>query len=247
MATADSERLQRISAILFDKDGTLFHFEATWARWCAGLVAHLAEGDGTRAERLASALGYDLGGGRFLPHSPVIAGTAEDILDALMPEMPGGNRARLWDLIAETTAVTPQVEAAPLLPLLTELRNLGLRLGVATNDTERVAVAHLEANGTLELFDFVAGYDSGHGAKPGPGMALAFCDAVGIPPAAVAMVGDSAHDLECARAAGLARIAVLTGPAPAETLAPLADLVLGSIAELRPLAVEWSKRPAAGS
>ncbi len=64
-------------------------------------------------------------------------------------------------------------------------------------------------------------------------MALAFCAATGLRPAEVAVVGDSAHDLAMARAAGVGlAVAVTSGVAGREVLAGRADLVLGSIAEL---------------
>ena len=84
----------------------------------------------------------------------------------------------------------------------------------------------------LDRFAFVAGYDSGHGAKPGPGMLEAFCRETGLAPGACAMVGDSGHDLASARAAGMVRVAVLTGPASAADLAPFADVVLPDIGRL---------------
>jgi hypothetical protein len=34
-----------IEAILFDKDGTLFDFEASWADWMAETIVRLARGD----------------------------------------------------------------------------------------------------------------------------------------------------------------------------------------------------------
>jgi phosphoglycolate phosphatase len=117
----------------------------------------------------------------------------------------------------------------PLLPLLSGLRDRGLRLGVATNDSEAPARQHLAAHGITDCFDFIAGYDSGHGAKPGPGMCLAFAAACGLPPRRVAMVGDSRHDLQAGRAAGMHTVAVLTGIAKAPDLAPLADVVLPDI------------------
>ena len=87
--------------------------------------------------------------------------------------------------------------------------------------------------GALERFDFIAGYDSGHGLKPGPGMVLAFAAATGVAPQQVAMIGDSLHDLGAGRAAGAGLVVgVLTGPAEAHELAPHADHVIGSIAEL---------------
>jgi phosphoglycolate phosphatase len=115
---------------------------------------------------------------------------------------------------------------------LTGLRDRGLRLGVATNDSEAPARQHLAAHGITDCFDFIVGYDSGHGPKPGPGMCLAFAAACGIAPGRIAMVGDSRHDLQAGRAAGMRTVAVLTGIAEARDLAPLADAVLPDIGAL---------------
>ena len=61
-------------------------------------------------------------------------------------------------------------------------------------------------------------------------MIEAFCGAVGVPPAAVAMVGDSHHDLEMARAAGAGlAVGVLTGPADRAELETLADVVIPDV------------------
>ena len=134
--------------------------------------------------------------------------------------------------ILTSTAAAPQVEAAPLGPLLDRLLAAGLTLGVATNDSEAPARAHLARAGVLDRFAFVAGYDSGHGAKPGPGMLEAFCRTTGLAPRACAMIGDSLHDLESGRAAGMATVGVLTGLAGRADLAPLADVVLPDIGAL---------------
>jgi phosphoglycolate phosphatase len=159
----------------------------------------------------------------------VIAATAADIADALAPELPGMKRAGLTEWIAASAGQAPMSEAVPLRPLLASLRGRGLRLGVATNDSEAPARQHLASHGITDCFDFISGYDSGHGAKPDPGMCLAFARAVGLDPARIAMVGDSRHDLEAGRAAGMRTVAVLTGIAKREDLAPHADAVLPDI------------------
>jgi len=82
-----------------------------------------------------------------------------------------------------------------------------------------------------KYLEFVAGYDSGFGAKPDPGPVLAFAQAVGVPPSEIAVVGDTVLDLAAARAAGAIAIGVLTGPAPSAILAPHADALLASPAE----------------
>jgi len=124
---------------------------------------------------------------------------------------------------------------------LATLKAMGLRLGVATNDAESSARRQLEALGLDEAIEFVAGYDSGHGAKPGAGMVVAFARHLGVAPARVAMVGDSRDDLEAARAAGALAVAVLSGPADRAELAPLADHIVDDIAALPALFAELNR------
>jgi len=221
-----------IRAILFDKDGTLFDFHATWGAWTARLVGELSEGDAARRADLAAALGYDLRSGRFDPGSPVIAGTPDEVTALLLPHLPGATVTTLTARLNAAAATAPLAEAVPLGPLMAGLRGRGLRLGVATNDAEAPARAHLEAVGVIAAFDFVAGYDSGFGAKPGPGMLLAFAERMALEPGEVAMVGDSRHDLAAGRAAGMVTVGVLTGLARAGELAELADAVLPDIGHL---------------
>lgn len=221
-----------IRAVLFDKDGTLFGFEESWGAWTAGMIDELSEGAADRAAALAAAVRYDLATRRFAPDSPVIAATPGEVAARLMPLLPGQDATTLTARLDRLAAAAPMIEAVPLAPLMSGLRRRGLRLGVATNDGEAAARAHLAARALGEAFDFVAGYDSGFGAKPAPGMLLGFADAMGLPAAAVVMVGDSRHDLQAGRAAGMHTVAVLTGLASAAELAPLADAVLPDIGHL---------------
>lgn len=224
--------MTEISAILFDKDGTLFDFHATWAHWSATLLLDLAGGDAERATTLGAAIGYDMTSRTFQRDSVVVAGTPEEIGTALLTHLPGASPAGLVARMNALSATAEMVQAAPLVPLMSQLRGRGLRLGVATNDAEAAARAHLASAGIAEALDFIAGYDSGFGTKPLPGMLLAYADHCGLRPAQVAMVGDSRHDLIAGRAAGMRTVAVLTGLASREDLAPLADVILRDIGHL---------------
>jgi phosphoglycolate phosphatase len=221
-----------VRGLIFDKDGTLFDFQATWGAWTEALVLDLAAGDTDLATRLAGAIGYDRVRQRFAPDSPVIAHTPDDIAECLLPELPGANPAALVVRMNTLAANAKQVAAVPLRPLFEALRDRGLAIGLATNDAEAPARAHLSRAGIADLFDFVAGFDSGHGAKPQPGPLLAFAASAGLVPAAVVMIGDSRHDLVAGRAAGMRTVGVLTGLAAAADLAPLADAVLPDIGHL---------------
>lgn len=221
-----------LRGLLFDKDGTLFGFQATWGTWTLDLIAGLAGEDADLRTDLARRLRFDPEQKRFYPDSPVIAGTVDDavaLIDAALPSWT--TRALRAHIVEESLSIRP-AEAVPLAPLISRLGLAGLALGVATNDEEAAARTQLDVLGIEGAFAFIAGADSGHGAKPGPGQCLAFADHTGLPPEDIAMIGDSTHDLQAGRAAGMACIAVLTGVATEDELAPLADLVLPDIGHL---------------
>ncbi|KUF12168.1 HAD family hydrolase [Pseudoponticoccus marisrubri] len=222
----------RVDAVLFDKDGTLFDFEATWNVWAGQVVAALSGGDHGLAARLAAAARYDLAAGRYFPDSPVIAGTNAEAAACLATELPGWRVEEIEQFLVEAAADAPLAEPVPLVPLLAELAAMDLSLGVVTNDSESVARAHLTTAGILRVFDFIAGADSGYGAKPAPEPLWAFARATGHAPDRVVMVGDSTHDLRAGRAAGMWCVGVLTGLATAEALSPFADVVLPHIGHL---------------
>ncbi len=218
-----------IKAVIFDKDGTLFDFRQSWGAWTKAILAALqpnAQGN------LGLVLGFDPVTTSFAPDSAVIAQTTFEIAALIHPHLEGMTLKSLTDMMSSFSAAAPMVPAVALPEVLSGLKNRGLKLGLATNDTEAPARAHLSGAGVIHLFDFIAGCDSGYGGKPAPGQLLAFAAAIGLPTGQIAMVGDSLHDLDAARQAGMMAVGVLTGPALRATLTPHADVVLGTIAEL---------------
>jgi phosphoglycolate phosphatase len=104
---------------------------------------------------------------------------------------------------------------------------------VATADSQQGIINTLQAFEVLEEFDFLAGYDSGHGVKPEPGMVHAFCRQTGLSSEQVVVVGDNRHDIEMGRNAnaGLC-VGVLTGTSERADLEAIADIVLDDISQL---------------
>ncbi len=224
-----------LAGILFDKDGTLVDFDLTWGRAGHDVMQRLGEGDAAAVARLVEAMHYDIGARRFAPSSPLIAGAPDTYVDLWATALGRPNdAAMLSDLDDAFTEATLRWLAPIGQPevVLEALKARGLRLGLATNDGEASARRQLAALGLDAHLDFIVGYDSGHGGKPGPGMVTAFAASIGVEPGRVALVGDSALDLMAARAAGAIAVAVLTGPAGRDELAPLADHVIDGLEDL---------------
>lgn len=225
-----------IRGLLFDKDGTLLDFYATWtpANERAALTA--AGGDTLMAARLLAHGGWEAEAGRLRSGSPLAAGTSDDIARSFSELLPGVDRGWLADAVAQV--FVDAANDARIVPgtaeMLQRIAGRGLVLGIATNDSEagihRSLQHHQEV---LGHFAFFAGADSGHGTKPGPGMLNAFCRSHGLSADEVAVIGDSTHDLEMGHAGGAGlNIGVLTGTSTQAELSALADRVLPSIAIL---------------
>jgi phosphoglycolate phosphatase len=226
----------KIRGILFDKDGTILDYARTWVPINREAALHAASGDEPLAAELLRAHGQDPDTGAVIGGSLLAVGSIAEIADAFAAHLGERTPANLMPDL-DRLFTEGGAKHAVLIPgadrTLTTLKQRGLRMGVATNDSIGGLEASLQRTGVLGMFDFVAGFDSGHGTKPNPGMALAFCKALGLEPGEIAVVGDAAHDLAMGRAAqaGLT-VGVLSGTGSAAQLEPLADLLVASINDL---------------
>ena len=132
-----------VSAILFDKDGTLIDFEGTWTPFARAEALRAANGDGEKAENLLAVLGLDPTGTRFLPDSIVAAGTNAEVAAVLWA---GVDPA---ELVARTHAFNERaalhaIKGTVMLPgmgeALNALRGAGFKLGIATNDVRQLNI-----------------------------------------------------------------------------------------------------------
>lgn len=225
-----------IRGILFDKDGTLIDFRSQWLPAYRAAVAMLTRGDETASQRLLRLAGFDPVSNHLDPASPLACGTNRQIVEVWAEDL---GIAATPELIGRVEAVFHEAATANAQPV-TDLRALfgrlharGIAVGVATMDSTATARANLAEFGVIDLVDFVVGADAGYGIKPAPGMLLGFCAAGGFVASAAAMVGDSVVDLMMGRnaKAGLV-VGVTSGVTPRASLAPYADIVLETVAEI---------------
>jgi phosphoglycolate phosphatase len=225
-----------IRAILFDKDGTLIDVNATWIPIYREMLMDVFSTDLAGAEALMAKAGYDKAADRFLPGSILAGGTTRQLVDTLWPgidEQGAAEKVRLLDHGYTHLVRNRLTPLMPLEPIFTELRAMGLTLGIGTNDSHVSAKAQMAEAGVIEHFAGIIAADTVAVPKPSGNMIRSFAEITGLKPSAIAMVGDNHHDMEEARngGAGLA-IAVLSGNAAHEDIAHLADHTLASIAEL---------------
>lgn len=233
--------LDGLKALLFDKDGTLVHFDRTWGPAAGAVMRTLAGENAAALRRLEAVSHYLPGEERFLHTSPLVAGSSAHYgplwAQALGQEASPDFLARL-DALFSAEGLRHLTPIGRATETLRRLHGSGLFLAIVTNDAEANARLQAEALGFLPLLDAVHGYDSGFGSKPGPGMVRAVGERFGFAGPEMAVIGDSAHDLAAARSADARFILVRTGPAPVDDMVPLADLVVDSIDDLPDALVE---------
>jgi phosphoglycolate phosphatase len=213
-----------------------------WSGWAAELADRLALATGRPIhESLYGALGYDPATGRATAGGPLAAmpmARLRDLTLDVVRETGSDPSAAEVAVAAAWHAPDPLTLAHPLTDLRAlfgGLRGRGIRVAVATSDDRAPTEATLAGLGVGSLVDGIVCADDGLVVKPEPDMLHRLCSILGVPAAATAMVGDSTADLAMGRAAGVARcIGVLSGVGSRDDLGPLADAIVGSVADLLP-------------
>ena len=221
-----------IKAILFDKDGTIFHFNDTWGPWFYDILNELSEGNKKKLNQLSISLKFDLEKKVFKIDSPFIAGTGGETTSKIVSLFPDLKESELIEWLSVRSRDVLGKPIDNLHSTLIQIKKLKITMGIATNDTEAGALHQLEKNNIKQFFKYIYGSDSGYGFKPNTGMQEEFLRVTNLHPKNVIMVGDSIADIISGNNIGMISIGVLTGPLKREHLQKNADFVLDSISEL---------------
>ncbi len=95
---------------------------------------------------------------------------------------------------------------------VTRLKQRGKQLGLVTSKSRSGAQRGLRVSGIETAFEVIVGADEVTNPKPHPEPVLLALERLGANANDAVFVGDSRHDIECGRAAGVATAAALWGP-----------------------------------
>ena len=210
-------RQRRFDLIVFDWDGTLFDYTALIARCIQAAAADL---DLPVPSDEAASHVIGLGLTEALQHA------VPSLPAARYPELGQRYRHHYFNRQHELVLFPGTLE------MLQALKARNHWLAVATGKSRRGLDEALQTVQLHGLFDATRTADETAG-KPHPRMLLELMAAIGAAPGRTLMVGDTTHDLQLARNAGTASVAVSFGAHAPESFAALGPLhVAHSTADL---------------
>lgn len=226
--------------IIFDKDGTLLDFHKMWGTWVTELGRRLQVTVGPAVvARLYKAMDVDLNTGHIAPGGNLAITPMAELRNLTITVL------REFDLAPATLEAAlltawhipdPVLLAYPLTDLTTLFNTLqarGLKIAINTSDDRASTEATLAGLGVDGLVDTLVCADDGLPIKPAPDTIFNICRSLKIAPHQALMVGDNVDDLKMGYAAGVGlTIGVLSGVSLASELAPYANLLLPSVADL---------------
>jgi phosphoglycolate phosphatase len=235
--------------IIFDKDGTLINFAATWVPLIRKRVSFVLKALGRNDQELGDFLlkswGIDPVTGKIDPRGPCpVSPRSDEIVIGTMALYQKGypwDEAKQWVAQAFDEADADGDWREKVVPIkgvqtfLSRLREQGFRTALATNDERKDTEAILNHLGMEDLFDVLLCAGEVNLPKPHPETIFAICRQLGIDPKEAVLVGDSVADMMAGKRAGVAlTIGILEGGVtPREELEKVADLVFNSIQHLK--------------
>jgi phosphoglycolate phosphatase len=146
----------------------------------------------------------------------------QEALDALAPGLDQSGRQSLVKAYGEAFVAAHEESGEPLYPgaaeLLERLRGDGWLIAMATGKSRRGVERVIRTHNWADLFDSTHCADDGPG-KPHPAMLVECMKVLATPPSMTVMIGDTAHDMRMARAAGVRAQGVAWGFHTAEEVA----------------------------
>jgi HAD superfamily hydrolase (TIGR01509 family) len=223
-----SARAAGVQAVIFDLDGVLVESEQVWDEVRERFVEE--RGGRWHADAQREMMGMSsLEWSRYLSVELGVPLPPEEISAAVAERVAAAYRDKLPLLPGAVDAVRRLAERWPL--------------GLASSSNRAVIDLVLDLAGVAECFSVAVSSEEVARGKPAPDVYIEAAARLGVETGSAVAVEDSTNGLLAARAAGLGVVAVpnRSFPPTAEAL-EAADVVVGSLRELTPAAVEAALR-----
>ncbi len=213
-----------IDAVVFDLDGLLIQTEELWHEVREGLARDRGGRYDAEAQRAMMGMSSPEWS-RYMHEHVGVPGSPEEISAEVIARLEDRYREHLPLMDGAVEAVERLAAHWPL--------------AVASSSNRPLIDLVLELSGLDRLFRATVSSEEVARGKPAPDVYLEACRQLGVEPSRAAAVEDSHSGIGSAKAAGM-RVIAIPNPAfpPGEEALAEADVVLASLAELTPAAVE---------
>ena len=212
-----------IEAVVFDLDGVLLDSEQVWDEVREQLVKE--RGGRWRDQAHTEMMGMSsVEWSRYMHDELGVSDPPEEISKEVVRRLAEIYRERLPLIEGAVEAVERLAAHWPL--------------GLASSSNRELIDLVLELSGLARFFHVTVSSEEVQRGKPAPDVYLEAARGLGVPPENCAAVEDSRNGLRAAEAAGM-RVIAIPNPhfPPGEEALALADVTLGSLAELTPSTV----------
>jgi HAD superfamily hydrolase (TIGR01509 family) len=215
-----------IEAVVFDLDGVLIQTEELWDDVRAALARERGGRYDAEAQRAMMGMSSPEWS-RYMHERVGLPESPKEIVREVVELMAARYREHLPLIDGATEAVERLAARWPL--------------GLASSSNRELIDLVLELSGLDRFFRATVSSEEAARGKPAPDVYLEACSRLGVDPVRAAAVEDSHAGIASAKAAGM-RVIAIPNPSfpPGDEALAEADLVLGSLAELTPAAVETS-------
>ncbi|HEV8250766.1 MAG TPA: HAD family phosphatase [Gaiellaceae bacterium] len=213
-----------IDAVVFDLDGVLIQTEELWDEVRSGLARERGARYDAEAQRAMMGMS-SLEWSQYMHDELGVPETPDEISDEVVRRMEERYRDRLPLIDGAREAVERLAARWPL--------------GLASSSNRPLIDAVLELAGLAQLFAATVSSEEVPRGKPAPDVYLEAAARLGVDRARCAAIEDSHSGIRSAKAAGM-RVIAVPNPSfpPGEEALAEADVVLDSLAELRPEVVD---------
>lgn len=243
--SANGWKLDKVSAILFDKDGTFVDSHQYWGR----IIFHRSQAiceafhlDSSYIERLEVVMGFSRESRCLLPNGPIALVSRDEVIDCvskyLVDQKVSVSNHRIEKIFEgvhhEMEKIDEHIQLIPeALPLFRALKERGIKLAVVTTDAIKNTEMTLDKLGLQEYFSAIVGRESCKEPKASGVPATIALSKLGMSAEESICIGDAPMDMQMALKSGCqASIGVATGQVSESDLRKVTPYVVGRLSQL---------------
>jgi phosphoglycolate phosphatase len=242
---ANDWKLDGVSAVLFDKDGTFVDSHQYWGK----IIFHRSQAicdafriDPAYIKKLEVVMGFSRVLGRLLPDGPIALVSRDEVIEVLTQylnlqsiKVDNFQISQIFDRVHhEMEKFDDHIQIiSTALPLFRILKERGIKLAVVTTDAIKNTEMTLEKLGLRSYFSVIVGRESCKEPKASGVPATVALSKLGVAAESAVCIGDAPMDMQMALNSGCkASIGVATGQVSESDLLKATPYVVSTLTKL---------------